>query len=100
VVKHTVIDDGISIYVMGENAGKSGAIKPWVLAEINFEKGQFVHTNRRNFFTRTVRKNNTSMRRDWNGWAGIQLMIIVKFRNLTYLISNMNKLSETQSSEL
>jgi len=52
VVKHAVIDGGSSIYVMSENAGESGAIKPWVLAEITFEKGQFVHTNRRNFFTK------------------------------------------------
>ncbi|MEJ2881483.1 HNH endonuclease signature motif containing protein [Pedobacter sp. GR22-6] len=52
VVKHAVLDGGESIYVMSENADESGAIKPWVLAEITFEQGQFVHINRRNFFSR------------------------------------------------
>ena len=41
--------DGLAIFVLGEQGEE--AIKPWSLARITFEEGQFVHESCGTFFT-------------------------------------------------
>jgi hypothetical protein len=42
--------DGQAVFVLGEHS--EGSIKPWSLAQITFEDGQFVHESCGTFFTR------------------------------------------------
>ncbi len=48
VEQFAVSNDGKSLWVMCCFAGK--AMKPWTLAQVTFEAGQFVHTNLGSFF--------------------------------------------------
>lgn len=43
-------EDGTAIFILGSHGGD--AIKPWSLAQITFEDGQYVHESCGTFFTR------------------------------------------------
>jgi hypothetical protein len=73
VLKSSASEDKQSISVMTESTGGKNSVKPWALAKITFENGQFVHTSLGSFFSQEGAEKQFCLAQglEWNGGDSI-----------------------------
>lgn len=68
VLEIAMAEDSQSIWVMCEQS-KEGAIKPWLLAQVTYEDGLFVHTSLESFFSKEGAEKQFCLAQGLN-WTG------------------------------
>jgi len=73
VLKSSVSEDKQTIYVMSESTEGTISIKPWALAKITFDNGQFIHTSIKTFFSSEGAEKQFCLAQglEWNGGDSI-----------------------------
>ena len=69
VVLQSAISDDHQLYVISESTEGKNAVKPWALAKITFENGEFVHISLGSFFAKEGAEKQFHLAQglEWNG---------------------------------